>query len=219
MFTDAEGYERYPELLKTSGKRCLPKRVLPFNRQTSKPDLVVFPGTQEADVDDKRANKKAFREQQTVHLIEVGYTGDYGVHARVAHRLTQQKELQANLLNHGWKEVHMHAFVVSHTGIQPQSNMAALQALQVDDANSLLAAVHMHSVDTCYSILHSYQRELTQLKQLQDCWEKQPTRNSLPLGHTKTRTRTAQHLARSQRETSTTGTHAQVKVHRPTHRG
>ena len=58
----------------------------------------------------------------------------------------------------------MHAFVVCHTGIQPQSNLAVLQALQVDDANSLLAAVHMHSVDTCYSILHYYQREVTRLQ-------------------------------------------------------
>ena len=58
--------------------------VLPYSRQTSKPDLVVFPGTQQADVYAKRANKKAFRERQPIHLIEVGYTGDYGVHARVA---------------------------------------------------------------------------------------------------------------------------------------
>ena len=80
----------------------------------------------------------------------------------------------------------MHAFVVSHTGIQPQSNMAVLQALQMDDANSLLAAVHMHDVDSCYSILH--QRELHEFKQLQDCREKWPLKNSLPLGHTETRT-------------------------------
>ena len=106
------------------------------------------------------ASKKAFRRQQTVHLIEVGYTGDYGVHDRVAHKLTQHRELQAELLDHGWMEVHMHAFVIGHTGMQPQSNMAVLQTLQVDDANGLLAAVHMHSVDTCYSLLRSYEKEL-----------------------------------------------------------
>ena len=102
----------------------------------------------------------------------MGYTGDYGLHDRVAHKLTQHSELQAKLLDHGGKEVHMHTFVIGHTGMQPQSNMAVLQALQVDDhtgmqpqsnmavlqalqvddANSLLATVHMHSVDTCYSL-------------------------------------------------------------------
>ena len=54
IFTDAEGYERYPAQSKTNGKRYLPRWVLPFNRQTSRPDLVVFPGTQQANVDDKR---------------------------------------------------------------------------------------------------------------------------------------------------------------------
>ena len=93
-------------------------------------------------MDDKHAGKIAFRGQQTVHLIEVGYTGDYGVHDRVAHILTQHRELQAMLLNHGWKEVHMHAFAIGHTGMQPLNNMAVLQSLKLDDANccnSLLA--------------------------------------------------------------------------------
>ena len=138
MLADAEEYEKYPAQSRTTGKRCLPRRVLPFSKQTSKPDLVVFPRTLQADVDDKRASKKAYRRQQTVHLIEVGYIGDYGIHARVAHKLNQHRDLQANLLQHGWKEVQVHAFVVSHTGIQPQSNMAVLQALQVEDADSLL---------------------------------------------------------------------------------
>ena len=160
MFTDAEGYGMYPAHSRTTRKRCLPRWVLPFSKQTSKLDLVVFPGTRQADLDDKRASKIAFRRQQTVHLIEVGYTGDYGLHDRVAHKLTQHRELQAKLLDHGWKEVHMHAFVIGHTGVQPQSNMAVLQALQVNDANSLLATAHMHSVDTCYSLLRSYEQEL-----------------------------------------------------------
>ena len=164
MFTDAEGYEMYPAQSKTTGKRCLPRWVLPFSKQTSKPDLVVFPGTRQADVDNKRACKIAFRRQQTIHLIEVGYTGDYGLHDRVAHKLTQHSELQAKLLDHSWKEVHMHAFVIGHTGMQPQSNMAVLQALQLNDANSLLATVHMHSVDTCYSLLRSYEQEVKRIQ-------------------------------------------------------
>ena len=48
-----------------------------------------------------------------VHLIEVGYTGDYGIHARVAHKLNQHRDLQANLLQHGWKEVQVHTFVAT----------------------------------------------------------------------------------------------------------
>ena len=35
----------------------------------------------------------------------------------------------------------VHEVVVRHTGIQPQSNMGVLQALQVDDADSSLANV------------------------------------------------------------------------------
>ena len=100
----------------------------------------------------------------SVHLIEVGYTGDYGVHARVAHKLDQHRQVQANLLQHGWKKVQVHAFVVSHTGTHPQSNMAVLQALQVDDADSLLASVHMHSVNTCYSLLQPFAQELRNIQ-------------------------------------------------------
>ena len=218
MFTDAEGYEKYPAQSKTTGKRCLLSWMLPFSKQTSKPDLVVFPGTRQADVDNKRASKIAFRRQQTVHLIEVGYTGDYGLHDRVAHKLTQHSELQAKLLDHGWKEVHMHAFVIGHTGMQPQSNMAVLQALQVDNANSLLAAVHMHSVDTCYSLLRFYEQELKQFKQLQVCRGKRAPKITLPLGHHKICTGTAPHLDQGPRQSSTTGTHAHPKTYRPTHR-
>ena len=54
----------------------------------------------------------------------------------------------------------MHAFVTGHTGMQPQSSMAVLQNLQVGDANSLLATVHMHSIDTCNSLLRSHEEEL-----------------------------------------------------------
>ena len=46
-------------------------------------------------------------------------------------------------LQHGWKEVQVHDFVVGHTGIQLQSNVGVLQALQVDDADSRLANLHM----------------------------------------------------------------------------
>ena len=45
------------------------------------------------------------------------------MHDRVAHKLTQHRGLQAELLDHGWREVHMHAFVIGHTGMQPHSNM------------------------------------------------------------------------------------------------
>ena len=117
-----------------------------------------------------------------MHLIEVGYTGDYGVHDRVAHKLTQHRELQAELLDHGWKEVHMHAFVIGHTGVQPQSNMAVLQSLQVDDANSLLAAVHMHSVDTCYSLLRSYEQELKRVQAAAGLQGEAGPRDHPPLG-------------------------------------
>ena len=54
MFADAEGYEMYPAQSRTTGKRCLPRWVLPFSKQTSKADLVVFPGTRQANVDDQR---------------------------------------------------------------------------------------------------------------------------------------------------------------------
>ena len=113
----------------------------------------MFPGIQQADVDDKRASKKVFRRQPTIHLIEVGYTGDYGVHDRVAHKLTQHRELQANLLDHRWKEVHMHAFVAEFLCGLSQSNMAVFKPCRWTNANSLLAAVHMHSIDTCCSLL------------------------------------------------------------------
>ena len=56
IYSDAEGYDRYPDLT-AHGQRCLPKWALPYKRQTSKPDLVVFPGVLQSHVDDKSANK------------------------------------------------------------------------------------------------------------------------------------------------------------------
>ena len=76
----------------------------------------------------------------------------------------QHDDMRAKLLAHGWKEVHLHAFVISHTGMLPTSNMAVLQALQVDDTNRLLHAVHLHSVNTCHSILNSYESELRKMQ-------------------------------------------------------
>ena len=182
IYSDAEGYDRYPDLT-AHGQRCLPKWALPYKRQTSKPDLVVFPGVLQSHVDDKSANKKAYRQQHTIHLVEVGYTGDYGVHDRVAQKLTQHNDLQANLLNHGWKDVHMHAFVVGHTGMQPQSNLTVLQALQVDNADEVLKAVHMHSVHTCYSLLKSYEREARSLQDIATQHEDHTHHDRLPEAH------------------------------------
>ena len=132
----------------------------------------------------------------SVHLIEVGYTGDYGVHARVAHKIDQHRKVQAKLLQHGWKEVQVHAFVVSHTGIHPQSNMAVLQALQVDDADILLVSVHMHSVNTCYSLLQPFAQELRNIQAAAGLQGETASQERLPMGHNKACTTTAQHLAR-----------------------
>ena len=163
LYMDAEGYERYPEQ-GAARKRLLPRWVLPLCRQTSKPDMVVLPGVQHAQVTDRQVHKRAYRQQHSVHLVEVGYTGDYSVHDRVQTKLTQHDDMRAKLLAHGWKEVHLHAFVISHTGMLPTNNMAVLQALQVDDTNRLLHAVHLHSVNTCHSILNSYESELRKMQ-------------------------------------------------------
>ena len=54
MCADAEGYEMYLAQSRTTGMRCLPRWVLPSCKQMSKADLVVFPGTRQANVDDQR---------------------------------------------------------------------------------------------------------------------------------------------------------------------
>ena len=129
----------------------------------------------------------------------------------MAHKLTQHGKLQANLLEHGWKEVHMHACEVSHTGIQPQSNMAVLQALQVDVADSMLASVHMHSICTTLTpatrfctLMHSNQEKFKHLQICRGECAEQP-----PIGHNKTCTTTVRHLARVLGEQSITGTQVQ----------
>ena len=58
-----------------------------------------------------------------VHIIEVGYTGDWYVHERVKDKLDQHEQLRRNLRAFGWTSVHLHAFVLGHSGVMPGGNV------------------------------------------------------------------------------------------------
>lgn len=54
-----------------------------------------------------------------VHVIEVGYAGDWYVHERVKDKLDQHEQLRRNLRAFGWTSVYLHAFVLGHSGGYP----------------------------------------------------------------------------------------------------
>ena len=213
MFTDAEGYELYPVQSSTSRKRCLPRWVLPSNKQTSKPNLVLLPGTREADVDDKHASKKAFRRQQRVHLIEVGYTGNYGVHDRVAHKLNQHRELQAGAQlgrgaraclcgkphrNTATKQYGCPSSPAGGRRRQPTRRCAYAQREHLLLTVAVLAKTKRNPRSCRPAGVGSL------------CRTASPC--GICMGHNKTCTKRVRHLGHVPRETSTTDTHAQPKI-------
>ena len=63
-----------------------------------------------------------------MHIIEVGYSGDWHVHERVKDKLDQHEQLHRNLRAFVWTSVHLHAFVLGHSGVMPGGNVDVLHS-------------------------------------------------------------------------------------------
>ena len=123
MLMDAECHERYTSL---------PTSILALNKQTSRPDLVLTAGFHgDLDLMPRRLRSDP---HVTLHLIEVGYTSDFRVHAHVQAKLEQHEQLVANLRRSGWRDVRLHAFIIGHTGVMRQGNVNVLLELGVSPA-------------------------------------------------------------------------------------
>ena len=102
--------------------RKLPGWVLPLRLQTSYPDIVII--DIRADAVSKRQGKRLPRRTRgtyTINIIEIKYKYDLEIHSVVPSALAQHDDLKRNLLDFGWKAVHVHAFIIGSAGTISQS--------------------------------------------------------------------------------------------------
>ena len=120
MLVDAECHQRYVSF---------PAAFLPLELQTSRPDIILVENAQ----CEFTSLPTHFRRDPrlTVHIVEVGYTSDFLLHERRSTKLEQHSQLRRNLLDFGWVNVRMHAFVVGHTGVMLASNADVMTALGI----------------------------------------------------------------------------------------
>ena len=64
-----------------------------------------------------------------LHLVEVTFTTDFALVARVAAMSRQHQQLCQLLHDAGWHDVVLHIFVVGHTGVMGNDNTGILEAL------------------------------------------------------------------------------------------
>ena len=91
--------------------RKLPGWVLPLRLQTSYPDIVII--DIRADAVSKRQGKRLPRRTRgtyTINIIEIKYKYDLEIHSVVPSALAQHDDLKRNLLDFGWKAVHVYFF-------------------------------------------------------------------------------------------------------------
>lgn len=120
MMVDAECHDRY---------RALPASILPLDMQTSRPDIVLIQGYC-GDMASLRAGQNRDPMLQ-LHLVEVTFTSDLRVHDRVATKMQQHAQLCADLRAFGWVNVHLHIFIMGHTGVVRVHNTDILHSLGV----------------------------------------------------------------------------------------
>ena len=91
--------------------------------------------------------------------------------------------------------------------------VTVLQALQVNNADKVRKAVHMHSVDTCYCLLKSCELEA---RRLQDIEAQHRMNDSQEL--IRKRNKTAHHLARGPQNGDVLAQHHTFKEQPPRHK-
>ena len=88
VYCDAETYELYP--IAVGGTRKFPAWILPVDKQTSKPDIVIIPGL------GNELYHGYERAHYVVHLIEVTYTTDLDLPKAVAYKEVKHAEITLN---------------------------------------------------------------------------------------------------------------------------
>ena len=106
---------------------------LPASLQTSRPNIVLL-----QNVHGDMASLPMYHRRDPrviVHLVKVTYTSDLHLHDRVQTKLDlldQHADLRRNLLAHRWVNVHIHVFVLGHTGVMRSHSATSLTELGID---------------------------------------------------------------------------------------
>ena len=83
-----------------------------------------------------------------LHLVEVTFTTDFALVARVAVKSMQLQQLCQLLHDAGWHDVVLHIKVVVHTGVMGNDNRGILEALGVRPA-MLADCLHQVAILGC----------------------------------------------------------------------
>ena len=139
---DAECHERH---------QAFPRAFLPLYLQTSRPDVILFVGSNLPQQQQHSYIPAGTRMNAVVHLVEVGYTSDMRVHEHVQ---IKHRQLRQNLLSYGWGSVNVLAFIMGHTGVMSQANADILQELGVSfpSIDSVLADLAVSSLQKSCAI-------------------------------------------------------------------
>ncbi len=116
IYTDAEGHTRYP--IRVGRRRKLPKWILAYALQTSKPDLILFPTLRTSAYSEATLHRftNADRASHMCHVVEFSYTNDINVHAADLLKAEQQVQFVHNMEARGWR-VKLHTFILGLTGV------------------------------------------------------------------------------------------------------
>ena len=133
---DAEGQD--------AGYSRLPKWMLQMPHIPSRPDTLLLEDSEQALGGHVLGISKLAR----LHLVEVTFTTDFALVARVAAKSRQHQQLCQLLHDAGWRDVVLQIFVVGHTGVMGIDNRGILEALGVRPA-MLADCLHQVAILGC----------------------------------------------------------------------
>ena len=118
--------------------------MLQMPRIPSRPDILLLENSEQAPGGHVLRTSKLVR----LHLVEVTFTTDFALVARVAAKSRQHQQLCQLLHDAGWHDVVLHIVVVGHTGAMGNDNRGILEALGVRPA-MLAECLHQVAVLGC----------------------------------------------------------------------
>ena len=113
-------------------------------RLPSRPDILLLEDSEQAPGGHVLGISKLARS----HLVEVTFTTDFALVARVAAKSRQQQQLCQLLHDAGRRDFVLHKFVVGHTGVMGNDNRGILEALGVRPA-MLADCLHQVAILGC----------------------------------------------------------------------
>ena len=132
-FHDAEGQD--------DGYSRLPAWMRQMPRIPSRPDILLLEDSEQAPGGHVLGIVKLAR----LHLVEVTFTTDFALVARLAAKSRLHQQLCQLLHDAGWHDVSLHIYDVGHTGVMGNENRGILEALGVRPA---MLADCLHQVAT-----------------------------------------------------------------------